>query len=633
MRGRAVLFSLGFDTFMPSVELEAQRSDFSSREWAQRFCERMRNLLEKLGCSCDWERAFVSSDPENYRWTQWLFLAMLERDLVYERDGEWVMRIEQRLGDAEQRLEALAGGDAAAIESQRTALGRVNGVELRASTFGGGDLTVFTLYPDRIAETQFIALSPAHPQVNQLTSDPAIAKQISAMRKAARAPSDQDAGETPLVVTSALATVPGVNGMLPVVVTPLVDVRFGPTAVLGLPELDATDRAIASRLPRPAGAAWKTSRSKSAPPRPAARYRMRDLVISRPGTWAAPIPVVRCNTCGTVPVPLENLPVRMPDDSSVDESEGAPGHADLHVCACPRCGGPSRQHETSVIDGLDRMWMWLVPCVPAANRPTTMMSDLERARWLPVEQIVTYPGATAGMLERLMLAEIMRDLGTLPETAGEPFSRALMHETVHMAIASGDGDDGPAASEDALTELHKLIERVGGDTLRLAILHAAAPARPFRWTHMPLRHSERFLQSFYDYAEPRLREWAPHTDQKDSCIDTSDKLRRRLAHWCAVACERITLQIDQLALQRAAHNLMLLLTRIMDFESRVLEQRGDLAALDHEAIAAALLLLTRLVAPLTPHLAEELWSVAGNQSSVTDAGWPTPSRPLARDRQ
>jgi leucyl-tRNA synthetase len=632
MRGRAVLFSVGFDMFMPSVELEARRSGLSSGEWAQRRCERMRNQLERLGCSCDWERAFVSSDPESYRWTQWLFLAMFERDLVYERDGGWVMRIEQRLGDAEQRLAALAGEDVAAIESQRAALGRVDGVELCASTFGGGDLTVFTPYADGIAEAKFIALSPAHPQVEQLASDPAVAKQISAMRGASWAPSDQDAGETPLVVTSALATVPGVNGMLPVVVTSLVDARFGPTAVLGLPELDATDRAIASRLARPAGVAWKTSRSKSTQPRAAARYRMRDLVISRPGTWGAPIPLVRCNTCGTVPVALENLPARMPDDSSVDESEGAPGHADLHNCACPRCGGPAR-HDTSVIDGLDRMWMWLAPCVPATNRPTAMMSDPERARWLPVEQIVTYPDAAPGILERLILAEIMHELGTLPETPGEPFSRALMHHTVQMQVASSDGEDGPAINEDALTELDELVERVGGDTLRLAILHAAAPARPFRRTHIPLRHSERFLQSFYDYAELRLREWAPHADQKEACVDTSDKLRRRLAHWCAVACQRVTLQIEQLALHRAAHNLMLLLTRIMDFESRALERRGDLEALDREAIAVALLLLTRLVAPLTPHLAEELWSIAGNQSSVTDAGWPTPSRPLAGDRQ
>lgn len=631
MRGRAVLFSLGFDTFMPSVELEAQRSNLSSREWVQRRCERVRNQLEKLGCSCDWERAYVSSDPESYRWTQWLFLAMLERDLVYERDGEWVMRIEQRLGDAEQRLEALAGVDMAAIESQRAALGRVDGVELRASTFGGGDLTVFTPYADGIAQTKFIALSPAHPQVDQLAGDPAVARQISAMREAMRTPSDQDTGEMPFVATSALATVPGVNGMLPVVVTPLVDVRFGPTAVLGIPELDATDRAIASRLPRPAGATWKTSRSRAAPPRPAVRYRTRDLVISRPGTWGAPIPLVSCDTCGTVPVPLESLPVRMPDDSSADESEGAPGHAQLHICACPRCDGPARRYETSVIDGLDRMWMWLAPCVPAADRPSAMMSDPERAHWLPVEQIVTHPSATAGMLERLMLAGIMQDLGTLPETAGEPFSRALMHQTVHMGIAGGDGEDGPATSEDALTALDELIEHVGGDTLRLAILYAAAPTRPFRWTHTPLRHSERFLRSFYDYAELRLRAWAAHTDQEDARIDTSDKLRRRLAHWCAAACERVTLQIDQLALQRAAHNLMLLLTRIMDFESRALEQRGELNAPDREAIVAALLLLTRLVAPLTPHLAEELWSVAGHGSLIADAGWPTPSRPLARN--
>jgi leucyl-tRNA synthetase len=87
-RGRAVLFSLGFDSFGLPAELEAQRREISPHEWVARCCERMRGQFEALGYSCDWERSFVSSEPRHYRWTQWLFLAMLERGLIYRQEAQ-----------------------------------------------------------------------------------------------------------------------------------------------------------------------------------------------------------------------------------------------------------------------------------------------------------------------------------------------------------------------------------------------------------------------------------------------------------------------------------------------------------------------------------------------------------------
>jgi leucyl-tRNA synthetase len=100
-------------------------------------------------------------------------------------------------------------------------------------------------------------------------------------------------------------------------------------------------------------------------------------------------------------------------------------------------------------------------------------------------------------------------------------------------------------------------------------------------------------------------------------IDTSEKMRRCLAHWCAVACEKVTSQLEGLQMQRAAHNVMLLLTRIQDLEARVLEH-GEIEARDREAILAAPLLLVRLLAPLTPRIAEELWSAAGSTALACD---------------
>jgi leucyl-tRNA synthetase len=625
MRGRAVLFSVDFDSFGPSAELEAWRSGTRPREWAQRRREQMRRQFESLGYSCDWERALIASDSECYRWTQSLFLTMLERDLIYRGETQWLMRIGRHVDESERGLESLKSWDATAIDSQRAVTDRIDGVEIRASTFGAGELTVFTPYADAVAQARFVAVSPAHPEIDLWTSDPEVAKQVAAMRGETRHPEGPAADGVPLAVTGALATVPGVAGIIPIVVSPLVDARFGPTAVLGIPELDATDRAIANRLPPPAGAAWKTSSSGSTV-QPAARYRMHDVAISRPQPWGAPIPLVNCPACGVVRVPLEDLPVHLPDDLLITGEEDNPlaTRADFYDCACPGCGRPARRETDTIDPRLDRMWMWMATCVPAERRSRAMISDPEYARWLPAEQVVSHVDAGTCMFERRMLAGIMQDLDRLPPLPSrEPFSKALLHQAVWVDDATIDDQlvDG--------LDIDELVARVGGDTVRLTMLSAAAPGRAFRWSEQSLRRCECFLRRLYLYAEPRLRDWArpsEHTPDQAS-IDTSDKLRKRLALWCVVACEKVTVQLERLEPHRAAHNVMLLLTRIQDFESRALGRGdGEIEARDRAAIVAALLLLTRLLAPLTPHIAEELWSTVGDGMLVSDAGWPTLSR-------
>jgi leucyl-tRNA synthetase len=178
---------------------------------------------------------------------------------------------------------------------------------------------------------------------------------------------------------------------------------------------------------------------------------------------------------------------------------------------------------------------------------------------------------------------------------------------------------------------NELVAHVGADTVRLAVLHAASPGRTFNWNDQPVRYCQIFLKKLYGYAEGRLREWSPQIEGR-ARIDTSEKLRRRLANWCAVACEKVAENLERLETQRAAHNAMLLLTRIQDFEQRALERRGGtLEQADREAIVAALEMLTQMLAPLTPHIAEELWSLAGNTTLVSNAPWPAQERP-AGDR-
>ncbi|MFP5388094.1 MAG: class I tRNA ligase family protein, partial [Thermoleophilia bacterium] len=341
-QGDAVLFSLGFDSFGLPAELEAIEREISPQAWVEQCCQRMRGQFERLGFSCDWDRTFVSSEPEQYRWTQWLFLAMLEKDLVYQREAQvtwcdscqtvlaslqaedcecwrchgkvrfvrrsqWFMRISTYIEDNEEGLERLPGWNKAAIGSQRAILGRVDGVEVDATVLGGGDLSVFTPYPESIDEAAFVAISPTHTDIDAFSAEPEVAAALERMRETGWRRENRGEKRAQVVPTGMQMSVPGVPILIPIVISPLVDARYGSTAILGIPAVDETDAAIAKHLPRPTLSPFKTTKS-GGKPRPAVRYRACDFVISRQRAWGAPIPLVHCETCGTVPVPREDLP-------------------------------------------------------------------------------------------------------------------------------------------------------------------------------------------------------------------------------------------------------------------------------------------------------------------------------------
>ncbi len=662
-RGNAVLFSLGFDSFGLPAELEAVRRGVSPQEWVARCVARMGEQFRRLGYSCDWERSFVSSEPDHYRWTQWLFLAMLERDLVYQHvaqvswcdscetvlaalqveDGtcwrchgevrfrrlpQWFMRISAYVRDNEQGLEQLSGWSKAAIGAQRAVIGRVDGVELDATLIDGTPLTVFTPHADAIERASFIVVSPAHPLLELWTAQPRVAEQLTQVREAGWRREDRDLEQAPVVATGALAGVPGVAGMLPIVISPLVDARFGPTAALGIPDVDATDARIAQRLQQGGGGraggggalsgAWKAGKA-AAQPRGAVRYRARDFAISRQRAWGAPIPLVHCERCGTVPVPFAELPVRLPEDLQVGGS-GNPleGIEEFVRCTCPTCGGPARR-ETDTIDcHVDGMWMWMPICVPYEDRPEHMFDHPEYTRWLPAKQIVWGADAGGYMFDQRLIGKVLQDLDTLPPVPGrEPFTNALMHQMIRL--------EGRKMSKHLgnVVDPNELVVEVGADTVRLAVLQAASPGRIFNWNEQPVRYCQTFLTRLFEYASPRLAAWAGVAGGRQPRIDLADKRRRRLVNWCSTALAKVTTDLERLEMQRAAHNAMLLLTRIEDFEQRMREGREEeLRVEDGEAIAAALLLLVRMLAPLTPHIAEELWSVAGNDTLLAGVEWP-----------
>jgi leucyl-tRNA synthetase len=695
-RGEDVLFAFGYDAFGLPAEQGAIASGESPAAWVSRCAEHMTGQLERLGFSFDWERSFLSSDARFYRWSQWLFLTLLDAGLVYRGTGtvdwcehcqttlasiqvedglcwrchepvrlvqrpQWYLRISAYVPENDRRLQDLADSgmwDETSLASQRFVLGRVDGVELELGdgATGEGGLTVFTPHADALAQARFVLLSPKYPDVEPWASDPAVRERLEELRSGGLERDSRDAEAIAVIDTgrSLPAPVAGADP-LPVLISPVVDGRFGPTAVFGIPARDRTDAVIAERLGLvvaedetvggavPGGGASSDEALGDEPVgdgigaavRPAVRYRANDFSISRQRAWGTPIPIVYCKRCGIVPVGREQLPVELPLDLK-PTGAGNPlaEREDFVRVACPACGGKARR-ETDTLDcHFDALWLWVPACVPPAERerPLEEIFALEDLRaWLPSERLVAGSDSGNFVFDQRIVTKALRDLGPLAFLAdGEPFAGCLFHEMVIR--------DGRKMSKHLgnVVDPDELIAQFGADTVRLALLYAARPQKPLNWSDSVVLHCHRFLRGVWEYSQARFAAALDHAGDGAGAAggaapdgagpdgapvgDTSEHLRRRLEKWCETAVERITADMERLETHSAVRNVMRLFDRIRDFEKRVLARQGELGEADREALVQALALIARLLVPFAPHIAEELSIAAGHDER--EATWP-----------
>jgi leucyl-tRNA synthetase len=693
-RGEPVLFAFGFDAFGLPAELGAIANGESPSEWVTRCAEHMTGQLRRLGFSFDWERTFMSSDAVMYRWSQWLFLTLLEAGLIYQGTGsvdwcdtcqttlatiqvengtcwrchnpvrliqraQWYLRVSAYVEENDRRMAELEKWDETSLASQGFVLGRVDGVELRARAEDGSELTVFTPHAEGVEQARFVLMSPKHPEVERWAAGAGVAEQLEAMRLGGWERSSRAAETIALVDTGYELRLAGGERALPLLISPVVDERFGATAVLGVPQLDRTDALIAQRIPgveldtladdlptsdadavaSPAQAAIaagttflggspilagaiaeaESSAGSAGAAQPAVRYRANDFSISRQRAWGTPIPIVYCERCGTVPIPREQLPVLLPLDLK-PTGEGNPlaEREDFVRTTCPGCGGQARR-ETDTLDcHFDALWLWIPACVPAQEReePLERIFALEDLRgWLPSERLVAGSDSGNFMFDQRITTKALRDLGPLAFLEqGEPFAGALMHEMVIREGRKMSKHLGNVVDPD------ELVGRFGADTVRLAILWAGRPQKSLNWDDSSVQYCNRFLHSLWRYAQARLAMVVEDSAELDP--SSTEFLRKRLEKWCEIAVEKITEDLTSLEMHKAVRNVMRLLDRIKDFEKRVLARSGALCREDHAALLDALALMATVLAPFAPHFAQELLRACGREVAEADPPWP-----------
>jgi leucyl-tRNA synthetase len=687
-RGEDVLFAFGFDSFGLPAELGAIAGKEPPSEWVARCAEHMVGQLRRLGFSFDWERTFMSSEAIMYRWSQWLFLTLLDAGLVYRGTGsvdwcdtcqttlatiqveesgtcwrchnpvrliqrpQWYLRISAYVQENDRRLAELAASgiwDENALASQRFVLGRVDGIELDLTQppppgvpEDGATLTVFTPHAEALEQARFVAISPKHPEIELWASGPEVRERLEELRSGGLERGARDADAMPIVDTGRTLPSPTGGDPLPVIVSPMVDGRFGATAVLGIPRLDRTDAVIAERLH---GLRLEEESGTEGPPatptvptRTAVRYRANDFTISRQRSWGTPIPIVYCEHCGAVPIPREQLPVILPlDVTPTGTGNPLAEREDFVHTSCPSCGG-SATRETDTLDcHFDALWLWVPVCVPPREREQTLehilaLDDLRA--WLPSERVVAGSDSGNFVFDQRTVTKALRDIGPLEFLSdGEPFAGCLFHEMVIR--------DGRKMSKHLgnVVDPDELVAQYGADTVRLAVLFAARPQRSLNWSDGDVKRCHRFLRQVWDYSQARFAasraaaetsgEYPPApgepTGSPEMPADKTEHLRKRLVQWCEIAVEKITEDLRELEMHSAVRNVMRLFDRIRDYEKRVIAKRGELCEEDLEALVQALQMLARVLAPFAPHIAEQLLiaSLPPEESEI-DTTWPSP---------
>jgi leucyl-tRNA synthetase len=534
-----------------------------------------RAALERLGLSVEWPRAFRFNDSAVRRWTQWLFLALRERGLVEQESpaGPWMLRLSRYHDDNHRELAGLERWNERARTWQETALAPLHGVELRAEGIDGTPLPVFTRHGDAVAKATLIVLSPSHPDIDRWARSAELRTRLTALRAGA--------GARGAVATGLFAWVPGPDRLLPVGISREVDELIGASALLVIPKASPVDDALAAQFAGVAQATYEY-RGRRSKPQPVTRCLAPDRAISATGEQGVAIPLVDCAACGTVAVPEEQLPI--------------PAGPDAAPHPCPRCGAPARRHPGALDGFLTTCVSWLLL---AGDRGAATLGGEESERWIAESTLIAGAGAADAVLGMRTIAKVLQEDGHVART--EPFRRVVVVETTACALGATTPDE--------------LVKTAGADAMRLAILDTAA-GKTLTFNGESLVHDTRLLDRLWTFAATRI-------GRGDGAGLTAPRRRdtpqlRRLDRWCDVATAKITDNFDALDLHRATRNVQILLERITSFDAAAGAEDDP----DGTAVAAALVLLTKLLSPLAPHIAEELWERSGQPGTVGDAPWP-----------
>jgi len=688
MQGYSVLHPMGFDAFGLPAENAAISRGIHPFTWTMQNIDNMRRQLKSIGAIYDWSREVITCLPEYYKWTQWFFLKLYENGLAYRGKApvNWCPHCQTVLAN-EQVVDGFCERCGVAVTRrdleqwffsitkyadelkehngidwperiklmQRNWVGKSRGTEISfvLDHAEEKEISVFTTRPDTTFGVTFMVLAPEHPLVAKLTSPQRRAEvegYVARSRRRTEIERLATEREKDGVFIGAYA-VNRLNGeKVPIWIADYVLLSYGTGAVMAVPAHDERDFAFAKRYNLPirvviAPPGWGGEELEQAYIEPGTMvnsgqfdglpsqqgiekvsdflerrgwgkrtisYKLRDWLISRQRYWGAPIPIVYCPSCGIVPVPEKDLPVLLPEDAEFKPT----GESPLKYCerfvntTCPRCSAPAKRETDTMDTFMCSSWYFLRYVSPHyENAPF----DAERIKyWLPVD---LYTGGAEHAVMHLFYARFfikaLRDMGLV--SFGEPFTRLFNQGVIVAERQKMSKSKGNVVTPDAY------VSELGADAVRAYLMFIGPWEQGGEWNDSGISGISRWLNRVWNLVT------GGYSRGGEVSPAVRGKAERDLSRLTHQTIKKVTEDMERLRFNT-------MLAALMEFTNYLTKVREEgMVSLSQwgEAIDTLLLLL----APTTPHLAEELWQQRGHEYSIHNQNWPRWDEELARDEE
>lgn len=688
-----VFHPMGFDAFGLPAENAAIKGQSHPKIWTDANIEYMKLQLDRLGFYYDWNYEVRTCEPEYYKWNQWFFLKMFEKDLVYKAKGpvnfcpdcqtvlaneqvssgkcwrcnskvtiemmdQWFIKITRYAEELYNNLDKLTDWPNDVVTMQKNWIGRSEGCYVDFELVNRKEkIRIFTTRIDTIFGATYLVLAPEHPLVDQITIPEKkieiqnFKREMASLGTQERAIPKEKLG----VFTGSYAVNPFSGEKIPVYVANFVLMDYGTGAIMSVPAHDQRDFEFAkkyglnikvvvkleSKLDEPLDKAYegdgilinsgefngKLNREamklmalkaeEGNFGKEAVIYRLKDWGISRQRYWGTPIPIIYCQNCGIVPVPYEDLPIKLPYDVPFTGKGESPLLKDASFVntTCPKCHSEAKRETDTMDTFVDSSWYFFRYFTPKKDDAPFDTEIVKK--FCPVDfYIGGIEHATMHLIYCRFFTMFLRDIGLID--FGEPVKRLMCQG---MVIKNGKK---MSKSEGNIVDPDQMIEKYGADAVRLNILFLAPPTDQLDWREEGAEGARRYLQRVYSLVEENRDELLKEISPPN--VGTEGYKLRQITHR---TIKKVTEEMNtRLKLNTVIANLMELTNKQYEFLDKYKGTKEERFALK-ESVES----LLKMLSPICPHIADELWLMLKNENCLINEDWPTYDEEIAKEEE
>ena len=663
MQGYNVLFPIGFDAYGLPTENYAIKTGIHPRKVTDMNIEKVSSQLKKVGFSFDWNRVVDTTEEGYYKWTQWIFLKMFEKGLVFRdktlvnycpsckvvlsnEDSQggkcdichsdivqkskdvWYLRITEY---ADKLLQGLDKVDYLPnIKLQQVNwIGKSTGAFVNFNISGTDEMMkIYTTRPDTLFGVTFMVMAPEHPLIDKYADKISNMADIEAYRAECAKKTEFERTQlvkdkTGVCIDGLVAINPVNNKEIPIYISDYVMMGYGTGAIMAVPAHDQRDYEFAKKFGidiievikggdidveaytgdgEMVNSGFLNGMDKKAASiekmieflaekgigEKGVQYKMKDWAFNRQRYWGEPIPIVHCEKCGIVPVPYEELPLRLPEvDNFQPGSDGESPLAkiDSYVnCTCPKCGAPAKRETDTMPQWAGSSWYFLRYIDP---HNTEAFADKEKLNyWGPIDW---YNGGMEHVTRHLIYSrfwhKFLYDIGEVP--FDEPYKK----RTAQGLILGPDGDK-MSKSKGNVVDPNEVVDSLGADVLRTYVLFMGDYEKAAPWSESSVKGCKRFVDRSWNLLE---------------IVTEGEDFSQKLETSFHKTIKKVSEDIENMKFNTAIAALMALLNEIYDAGSIT---KGELKA------------YAKLLDPFAPHVAEEIWENVGGEGLLAVAQWP-----------